>query len=127
MRDKEQAVHHRAFRLETLLTITTGTMLGKIDDVYDILNYMTGDNLFTHQLPLAAGICKHALWAQYPLLKYARTESVDGTNWLWHIHDKRQKFGNYFRVIPLEHWVQRDPIADMERMVDPEKIIVVQM
>ena len=39
------------YDLGTVLSVTTGTLLTKIGNVYKILNYMTGDNLFTHQLP----------------------------------------------------------------------------
>jgi len=36
--------------------------------VYDILNYMTDDNLFTHQLPRACRECEPWLKSQYPRL-----------------------------------------------------------
>ena len=43
----------REFPLGVVLSITTGKLLCPIGDVYDILNFLTGDNLFTHQLPRA--------------------------------------------------------------------------
>jgi len=39
-----------------------------MDGVYDILNYMTGDSLFTHQLPRASDECKPFLLEQFPQL-----------------------------------------------------------
>jgi hypothetical protein len=37
-----------------------------MDGIYDILNWMTGDNLFTHQLPRAMDECRGPLLAQHP-------------------------------------------------------------
>lgn len=57
----------RTFGLGAILTVTTDVFLvADIGDIYQLLNYMTGDNLFTHQLPRAAGECKPALLAQHP-------------------------------------------------------------
>jgi hypothetical protein len=58
----------RAFHLGDILTITTGCLVSPrhIEGVYDILNWMTGDNLFTHQLPRASRECEGPLLAQHP-------------------------------------------------------------
>ena len=58
----------REFHLGDILSITTGRLVSPrhIDGVYDILNWMTGDNLMTHQLPRACGECEGPLRAQHP-------------------------------------------------------------
>lgn len=60
----------RSFHLGDLLTITTGLLLSPrgMEGVYDILDFMTGGSLFTHQLPRAADECKPSLLAQHPCL-----------------------------------------------------------
>jgi len=65
----------KTFPLRTVLTVTTGLLLTKpkdggngIGDLYDILNHMTGDNLFTHQLGRAGGECKPWLVRWFPEL-----------------------------------------------------------
>jgi hypothetical protein len=58
----------KEFAIETVLSVTTGLLLTGIDDVYKILNYMTGDELFTHQLPRAARQVKPELLKQHPAL-----------------------------------------------------------
>lgn len=42
----------RNFHLGDILSVTTGCLLSprRMEGVYDILNFMTADNLFTHQL-----------------------------------------------------------------------------
>lgn len=60
----------KEFSLGDVLSITTGRLLSerRIDGVYDILNWMTGDDLFTHQLPRAGKACQPWLVEQYPQL-----------------------------------------------------------
>ena len=68
----------KQFHLGDVLSITTGRLVSPrhIDGVYDILNFMTGDNLFTHQLPRASDECKPYLVAQFPQLAAAEMESA---------------------------------------------------
>ena len=58
----------RQFHLGDILSVTTGCLVSPrhMDGVYDILNWMTGDNLFTHQLPRANDECQGPLLAQHP-------------------------------------------------------------
>lgn len=50
----------RKFHIGTILSITTGVLLAPnhIDDVYDILNFMSGEKLQTVQLPRVADECR---------------------------------------------------------------------
>jgi hypothetical protein len=60
----------REFELGDVLSVTTGRLVARrhIEAVYDILNFMTGDNLFTHALPRAAEVCRPVLFARHPWL-----------------------------------------------------------
>ena len=49
----------KTFDLGTVLTVTTGRLLTDIGNLYEILNFMTGDDLMTHQLPRATEACKN--------------------------------------------------------------------
>jgi hypothetical protein len=46
-------VSGRTFDLGDVLSITTGRLVSQrgMDGIYDVLNFMTGDDLMTHQLP----------------------------------------------------------------------------
>lgn len=71
----------RTFDLRTVLSVTTGRLLTKskgprdngIDDMYKLLNWMTGDSVFTHQLGRFGGECKPWLYRWYPELKAAES------------------------------------------------------
>jgi len=74
----------KTFHLGDILTITTGGRLVSprhMEGVYDILNWMTGENLMTHQLPRAARECEGPLLAQHPDLAAVTVpgEFGDGT------------------------------------------------
>lgn len=55
----------REFHIGDILSITTERLVSPrlIEGVYDILNYMTGDNLMTHQLPRASRHCAPYLYS----------------------------------------------------------------
>lgn len=57
----------KTFHIGDILSVTTSRLVSPshIDGVYSILNWMTCDNLYTHQLPRAADEC-----APFP---YAKT------------------------------------------------------
>ena len=124
----------REFDLGDILSITTGKLVSPrhIEGVYDILNYMTGDSLFTHQLPRAMDECQEPLFVQHPELRtvnvpesFAAKESVE----VWLILAK-DLYGETLPVWPLgtagvgTH-VFRDPIAELVEMVGPERVIPV--
>ena len=69
----------KEFSLGDVLSITTGRLLSDchMDGVYDILNWMTGDNLFTHQLPRAAEKCEPWLIEQYPQLDPKQNQRLE--------------------------------------------------
>lgn len=61
----------RDFDLGDILSVTTGILVSprRMDGIYDILNYMTDDSLFTHQLPRAMAECREPMFTQHPELR----------------------------------------------------------
>ncbi len=66
----------KSFPARVLLTATTGRLLTKsrkdsngINDLYALLNWMTEDDLFTHQLPRSCRECSPWLLRWFPELK----------------------------------------------------------
>jgi hypothetical protein len=60
----------KLFHISDVLSVTTGRLVSTrhIEGVYEILNFLTGDNLFTHQLPRANRECEPWLRTQFPQL-----------------------------------------------------------
>jgi hypothetical protein len=129
----------KTFHLGDILTITTGGRLVSprhMDGVYDILNWMTGDNLSTLQLPRAVDECRGPLLAQHPDLAAITVpeEFGDGSEgsarravdaWL---AEQVAVYGETREVEPLhpDH-THIDPLTEM-RMIKPDaEIIVVEV
>ena len=115
----------RDFDLADILSITTGRLLSHrhMDGVYDILNFLTGDDLYTHQLPRAADTCRGPLLEQHPqLTDVAPPLDIDVPAieaWL------AQAEATYGRTLPLATWEHRNPLVELAEMVDGKPIIPV--
>ncbi len=70
----------RSFALGDILTVATSVLVSPrhMDAVYDLCNFMTGDSLFTHQLPRACRECEPEIYRQHPDLR--AIEKPDFTN-----------------------------------------------
>lgn len=111
------------FDLGTLLSVTTGTLFTKIGNVYEILNYMTGDTLFTHQLPRVMHEMTPVILEQYPQLKDVDVSNVDETNWNGFLHEQISRFGNEFPIVPCGLWQHKviDPQQEMTDLLDGDE------
>jgi hypothetical protein len=122
----------RPFPLSDILSVTTGRLLSRrhMDGLYELLNYMTGDDLMTHQLPRAVDTCGPALLDQHPQLRGVEPSYdiavPDLTAWLT---NAELKHGETLPItpVPAGMWDQQDPIEELCDMVGPEKVIVVDM
>lgn len=126
----------KEFHLGDVLSITTGRLVSPtlIGGVYDILNFMTGDSLFTHQLPRASGECKPYLLEQFPQLKEVDASGVNKANYKQWLDEQVVKYGECLLVKPIpesEHEF-RDAIEEAVEMMGDDgnptkKVVVVQI
>ena len=117
------------FDLGTVLSITTSVLLTNIDNVYKILDYMTGDELFTHQLPRVSDEMKPVIFEQYPQLKEVDASKVTSLNWKEFLDKQTEKYGNSFPITPCGLW-EHKKIDAQEELVDmlggdESKVIIV--
>lgn len=117
----------RTFGLGAILTVTTDVFLvADIGDIYELLNYMTGDNLFTHQLPRAAGECKPALLEQHPQLAAVDVpELPDADAYTAHLADLEKVHGAELAVAPLATGAHKrvNPLTELADMMPGKPII----
>ena len=136
------------FSLPIVLTVTTGRLLTNpknggngIEDLYEILNWMTQDNLFTHQLPRASRECKPHLIQRFPELeKYGSVEALAALDTLLVNHDAQEAIEAWLKAmafiggkdsydvprLPRDRHNQIDPLFELVQMVGPEKVVVVK-
>lgn len=119
----------RTFGLGAILTVTTDVFLvPDIGDIYELLNYMTGDNLFTHQLPRAAGECKPALLEQHPQLADVDIpELPDADAYMTCLANLEKVHGTELAVTPLAAGAHKriNPLTELADMMPGKPIITV--
>lgn len=117
------------FDLGTVLSVVTPILLTDIGNVYEILNYMTGDNLYTHQLPRVAKEMQQVILEQYPNLAEVNTDGIGRENWQEFLKKSIEKYGNSFPIIPCGLWQHKsiNPQDELVEMLggDESKMIIV--
>ena len=117
----------REFSLGAVLSVTTGCLMCKMEDVYEILNWMTGDSLFTHQLPRAADECRAPLLEQHPQLKDIDTKDITRDNVIQRLAELQGQYGATLAVAPLAEGGHRyiDPVTEAMEMFGSDRVIPV--
>lgn len=123
----------RTFHLGDILSVTTGCLVSPrhMGGVYDLLNYMTGDNLFTHQLPRANQECEGPLLAQHPDLADVEVPATFGGKdhveaWL---AEQVVRFGEYrdVRPLPAADHTRINPITELRMIRSDIEIITLEV
>jgi hypothetical protein len=81
------------FPTEDILSVATGCLCGTIGGVYEVCNFMTRDNLYTHQLPRASKFLEE-----------------------WY-----RQFGSELDLLPAEGWQSKNPVAELGEMMDAKR------
>lgn len=121
------------FHLGDIISISHECLVSPsgIDGVYKILNYMTRDNLFTHQLPRAIKVCGPILFNQLPFLKdiiIAKGEVTPENHVEW-LANKVSIYGLHHEVKPLDQdkYEHKDPIMEAWEMKGADKVIPIRI
>lgn len=109
----------KKFHIGDVLSVTTGRMVSPnhMGGIYGILNYMTGDNLFTHALPRASEECKPHIFALYPELKNVDSESFTKENWEEWLTKQALTYGEWLEIEPILNHIHKDPIEELADMM----------
>jgi len=113
----------KTFKLEVVLSAIDGKLLCTMDEVYEILNFLTGDELFTHQLPRAGRVCRIPVFKQHPFLKEINVDDITPENWADKLAVIKAKYPNEIELEPIENWTHINALAELEEMVGKDKVI----
>jgi hypothetical protein len=112
-----------------VLSTVTGRLIGKIDGVYEVLNWMTGESVYTHQLPRICREACPALVARHPHLQQAidEAEQVTRENWQQWRQTWEDRYGPTISVpkFSADAHERIDPISELAEKVHPDKIITI--
>lgn len=69
----------KAFPTPAVLSTVTGVLICEIGGVYEVLNWMTGESVYTHQLPRISREAEPVILAAHPQLRAAIDEAEQVT------------------------------------------------
>lgn len=118
----------KTFSLGAVLSVTTGRLLADIGECYEILGWMTGESLFTHQLPRAGEECLGPLLEQHPDLRCVVVPEFDTPDeYMTWLHDVAvPEYGATREVAPLAAGVRSyvDPLTELDGMLRPDQQVI---
>ena len=119
----------KRFHLGDVLTVTTGKLLSPagMSGVYAILEHLTGEPIFTHQIGRVLGEAAPHMLAQYPALAAEKGDDVTPEGHARWLAEKSRIYGEWFDVSPLpEHAHESiDPISELAEKLHPDKIVTI--
>lgn len=121
----------RLFALGDILSVTTGRLMSPrgIEAMYDLLGFMVGEPLWTHQLPRACDECTPDLLRQHPqLVDVEVPDEFRDEQHVWEfLAEQVERFGVELPVEPLapaDH-TSIDPLTELSMMRPDIPVIAV--
>lgn len=98
-----KALDHKSFPIEDVLSVITDSLLSPngLGGVQSLLSYMTGELLFTTQIPNAIRVCGPVILEQHPKLKDVIGSWINQDNLQTWIDAQAAKYGRLIEIRPL--------------------------
>lgn len=140
----------KQFHISDVLSVTTGRLVSSrhMEGIYEILGFLTGDTLYTHQLPRAMRECEPWLRTQFPSLfpeDSVTAAAIAGLEALMEDDDTRSqraaKMATWVDGLRVAHGLPEmlpvyelseglhthiDPIEEARAMVGDDKVLVIE-
>lgn len=123
----------KEFDLCDVISAGTGVFVSKngIGGVYEVLNYMTGESLFTHQLPRVGREATPALRAHHPWFAAveAEAEQVTPENYMQWVDKWESEHGKRVTVPKMTNADHEriDPRSELAEKIHPDNIITLNI
>ena len=119
----------KEFPTSAVLSVVTGRLLCDIGGVYEVLNWMTGESLFTHQLPRVGREAEPVILAAHPELQptIAEAEQVTPENYKGWLATWEDRYGATISVplLTISQHERIDPVSELAEKVHPDRIVVI--
>lgn len=129
----------QTFSTAIVLSVTVDRFVcDNIGQIYEILNYITGDNLFTHALPRAGRFAKPFILEAYPELAIPtdKESELDATGTMER-SEVRPFIDRWLASLNLpasyeieshaDAWLAMDPVSELEGMVGKDRVLTVAL
>lgn len=121
----------KEFATRDVLSTITGRLMGDIGGVYEVLNYMTGEDVFTHQLPRISREATPVVIAAHPQLQQAidEAEQVNQENYQHWRQTWEDRYGPTIAVPKFTEATHEriDPMSELAEHVRPDQIVVARI
>lgn len=119
----------KEFPTPDVLSTITGRLIGKIDGVYQVLSWMTGESVFTHQIPRIGREAVPVILAAHAGLQSAidEAEQVNPQNWQKWRDTWVDRYGPTIAVPKFTATTHEriDPLSEAAEHFRPDEMIVV--
>ncbi len=103
------------FHIGDILSVTTGKLLSpkRMEGVYEILDFLTGEGLYTHELPHASKFMTPYVLKQLPQLAEEDGKEVNPESFESCLKKYVKKYGEYLELKSCSGvWEDRDAMKD---------------
>lgn len=121
----------KSFPIAAVMSTVTGILVSEdgIGCVYEVLNWMTGESVYTHQIPRISHEARPVMLALYPDMQAAidEAEQVNGQNWREWLATWERRYGAEIAV-PIMNIAEHeriDPLSELAEKVSPDRIITI--
>ena len=110
----------KQFHLGDVLSVTTGVLMSPnhMGGVYDILNYMTGDDLYTHQIPRACREVAPVILAQHPSLASVHLNGMPPQDVAPTLARLVAEHGEWWPLEPMTDYTPKHPLVEAVELMD---------
>jgi hypothetical protein len=118
-------MEQRTFDLAEFISASTGYLVSDMSSVYEVLNFVSGDELYTHQLPRVSEEFRDVFFKEHP--EYApileESKTVTTENWEEKLADWKARFGETITLTPMEKGQHeyKNPTIEMLEMMGNNK------
>lgn len=135
-RDTSGAAETKAFHTTAVLSVVTGRLIAPagcdgngIDGVYEVLSWMAGESVYTHQIGRFAQEALPVILAARPDLSKTIDEAKTMTADNWQEFRDRwiERYGETIEVPKMseDDHERIDPLSELAERVHPDRIVVV--
>lgn len=92
----------KTYPTEVVLSISTGRLLCRFSDMHELIEYISGQPIFTHMLASKAlsEALSEAIFKQHPQLREIDSKSINTDNWEQKKNELIEKFGPSLEIAP---------------------------
>ncbi|TPM37019.1 hypothetical protein [Mesorhizobium sp. B2-3-2] len=116
----------KEFPTRDVLSTITGVLMGEIGGVYQVLNWMTGESVYTHQIPRISREAQPVIIALHPELApaIAEAENVTQDNYTTWRDTWEDRYGLTIAVpkMTIAEHERIDPLSELAEKVSPDRI-----